>query len=380
MTDGRHGSGQPETDPPTWTAPELEPVRRAEAPVAPMDAHAATMASAHVTPVARTSGPGKLRVVLVAGSAVALAVGAVATSLASSPTPSSTGATIAAPAAAAPVLDPVLDEESDDLDHRGPGGFRDITISAISGSYVTLKTDDGWSRTIAITSSVELTKGGQAIGVSDLKVGDSIRFSQTRNDDGTYTVTHVVVVVPTVGGTVKDVTSSGFTLTTRDGSVWTITTSAATTYTFGSGTGSKADVVAGAVVRVQGESTGDNKIAALSVLVAADHTVGTVTAKTSNTITIRTRDGSTRTIHVDADTTYRVRGVENADLGDVAVDMVIGVEGRARADGSIDADAVGAGRLRGGDLDGPGRGWGPGKGWGPGDKNAAPSASPTTSS
>jgi hypothetical protein len=376
MTDGRHGSGQQDTDPPIWTAPELEPVRRTQAPDATIDTGAAVSAGAEagVASASRSSGPGRLRVGLVAGAAVALAVGAVATSMAASPAPSTSGTPIAAPAAAAQALDPVIDEESDDLDHRGPGGFRDITISAISGSNVTLKTADGWTRTIAITSSVELSKGGQAIEVSDLKVGDSVRFSQTRNADGTYTVTDVVVVVPTVSGTVKDITSTGFTLTARGGSVWTIATSAATVYTFGSGTGSKADVVAGAAVRVQGESTGDNKLAALSVRVAADRTVGTVTAKTSNTITIRTRDGSTRTIHVDAGTTYRVRGVENADLGDVAVDMIVGVEGRARADGSIDADVVGAGRLRGGNGDGPG------KGWGRGDKNVAPSASPSTSS
>jgi hypothetical protein len=50
---------------------------------------------------------------------------------------------------------------------------------------------------------------------------------------------------------------------------------------------------------------------------------------------------------VDADTTCRVPSVENADLGDVTVDMAIGVSGRERADGSIDADAVAAGIGRG---------------------------------
>jgi hypothetical protein len=193
------------------------------------------------------------------------------------------------------------------------------------------------------------------------------------------------VVVPTISGTVKDVTSSGFTVTTRDGSVWTVTTSGDTTYSYGSGTGTKADVVAGARVRVQGESAGDNKLDALSVRVEAAHAFGTVTAKTSDTITIKGRDGSTTTVHVDSGTTYRVAGVDNADLGDIAVDMVVVVEGRARSDGSIDADAVGAGRIGSFDGDGPGRGWGRGlfPGWGgdkDGDKDAAPSASPGTSS
>jgi hypothetical protein len=383
MTDDRHETGQrPDAAPPTWTAPALEPVRREPITGAPATSATAVDGAVDAT---RTSGPGRLRVGVVAGAAVALAVGAVATSLAASPAPSTSGTTANAPAAVAPAIEPLVDEDAGDLDRHGPSSFRDITISAISGTNVTLKTDDGWTRTIAITSSVELTKGGQPIAVSDLKVGDQVRFSQTRNDDGTYTVTAVAVVVPTISGTVKDVTSSGFTVTTRDGSVWTVTTSGDTTYSYGSGTGTKADVVAGARVRVQGESAGDNKLDALSVRVEAAHAFGTVTAKTSDTITIKGRDGSTTTVHVDSGTTYRVAGVDNADLGDIAVDMVVVVEGRARSDGSIDADAVGAGRIGGFDGDGPGRGWGRGlfPGWGgdkDGDKDAAPSASPGTSS
>jgi FKBP-type peptidyl-prolyl cis-trans isomerase 2 len=377
MTDDRHENGpRPDADAPTWTAPALEPVRRDATgePDAGVDGAVAT---------SKVPGPGKLRVGVVAGAAMALAAGAVATSLAGSPAPSTTSTGANAPAAVAPAIVPFVDEDAGDLDRHGVGGFRDITISAIDGNEVTLKTADGWTRTIAITSSVELTKGGQPIQVSDLAVGDQVRFSQTRNDDGTYTVTAVAVVVPTISGTVKDVTSSGFTVTTRDGSVWTVTTSGDTTYSYGSGTGTKADVVAGVRIRVQGESAGDNKLDALSVRVEAEHAFGTVTAKTADTITIKRRDGSTTTVHVDADTTYRVAGAENADLGDIAVDMAIVVEGRARSDGSIDADAVGAGRLRG-DGDGNGRGWGPFRGWGSdkdgdGDKDAEPSASPGAS-
>lgn len=383
MTDDRHETGQrPDADPPTWTAPALEPVRRE--PITAAAAPSATATDVVADPI-RTAGPSKLRVGVVAGAAMALAVGAVATSMAASPAPSTSGATANVPAAVAPAIEPIVDEDAGDLDRHGPGGFNDITISAISGSNITLKTDDGWTRTIAITSSVELTKGGQPIAVSDLKVGDQVRFQQTRNDDGTYTVTAVAVVVPTISGTIKDVTSSGFTVTTRDGSVWTVATSGDTTYSYGSGSGTKADVVAGARVRVQGESSGDNKLDALSVRVDAEHAFGTVTAKTSDTITIKGRDGTTTTVHVDGDTTYRVAGVENADLGDIAVDMVVVVEGRARSDGSIDADAVGAGRMGRGDGAGPGRGWGRGMfpGWGgdkDGDKDAAPSASPGTTS
>ena len=286
---------------------------------------------------------------LITGGALALVAGAVATSMAASPAPSgssTTNGTVPAPFVA---VEPWLDEGVVDLEHGrfGGRGFREITITAISGSNVTLETDDGWIRTIAVTDAVDLTKGGQDIAVSDLAVGDQVRFRQTRNDDGTYTVNALAVVVPSVRGVVSDVSSSGFKVTGRGGAVWTITVNAATEYQFGTGDGSLADVTNGTTVVVQGTSTGDNALTALTVRVKPDRAVGTVTAKTADTITITMREGSTVTVHVDADTTYRVAGVENADLGDVAVEMAIGVSGRERADGSIDADAVAAGAGRG---------------------------------
>ena len=309
----------------------------------------------------RTPGPSRRRVALIAGGALALAVGAVATSIAASPAPSSSATTGVAPA---PFLaaDPSLDEETLDLDHGrfGGGRFREITISAISGSNVTLATDDGWTRTIAVTDAIDLTKGGQDVELSELKVGDQVRFRQTRNDDGTYTVNALAVVVPSVRGTVSDVSSSGFKVTGRDGAVWTITVNGTTEYRFGTGDGSLADVTNGTVVVVLGTSTGDNALTALTVRVKPDRAVGRVTSKSADSITITKRNGSTVTVHVDGDTTYRVAGVENADLGDVAVDMAIGVAGRERADGSIDADVVAAGAGRGffrgggrGGFDGP---------------------------
>ena len=150
-------------------------------------------------------------------------------------------------------------------------------------------------------------------------------------------------------GTVSDVSSSGFKVTTRDGSVWTIAINGSTKYQFGTGTGSLADVTNGTVALVQGTKTGDNALTALTVHVKADRAIGTVTAKTADSITIKQRDGSSLTIHVDADTTYRVAGADGTTdtLADVTVGMGIGVSGRNRADGSIDADAVVAGNGRG---------------------------------
>ena len=321
------------------------------------------------TPSSGTTGaPSKRRIGLVLGGAAVLMVAAAATSLAATiaPRPQTNGGGLSV--AGGSTTD---DIDALDLGRHGRIGFGNITIGSIDGTDVTLKTDDGWQRTITITSSAALTKGGQAIAVGDLKVGDQVRFRQTRNDDGSYTVTALAVVVPTIHGAASDVTSSGFKVTTRDGSVWTVIVDSQTTYGYGQGTGSLSDVTAGEPVRVAGTITADNQMTATNVRVPGDRAVGRVTAKTADTITIKKRDGSSVTIHVDPQTTYRVAGVETADLADVAVDMALGVSGRARADGSIDADAIVAGNVRGLGHDGfdgfhgP-RGFGPGFGVGPG--------------
>ncbi len=324
----------------------------------------------------RTGGISRLRVGIVSGAAVALAVGAVATGFAASPPVASVASTGSATTSAwiAPAaLDGAAVDGAGGFDHGrfgGPGGFRDITITAISGSSLSLATADGWTRTVAVTDAVTLTKGGQAITLSGLAVGDEIRLLQARADDGTFTVTGIEVVVPRVAGTVSELSSSGFKVTGRDGAVWTIAVTSDTTYRYGAADGTAADVANGDMVLVLGTSTGDNALTATSVTVPGDRAAGTVTATTSSSITMTDRSGTSITIHVDADTIYRTAGATTATLADIAVGDVIGVSGRARSDGSIDAAAVMEGRGSRGELgEGPGfggRGGRGGPGFGPG--------------
>ena len=103
---------------------------------------------------------------------------------------------------------------------RARDGFRggamagnDITITAIDGTKLSLKTEDGWTRTIDAAGAT-VTRDGATVPVSTLKVGDQIVFRETRNDDGTYTITAIQVVQPTVAGTVASVSGSTVTVTT----------------------------------------------------------------------------------------------------------------------------------------------------------------------
>ena len=313
-----------------------------------------TRASERVTFTHRTAGLGKARVSLIGGAAIALAVGAVATSMAASPTAPDDlgfGTDIELIAPAGMAIGPAeLGTAGFELGRiGGPFGVHEITIESISGSTVDLVTADGWTRSITLSDDVTVTKGGQQIDASELAVGDQVRLVQTRSDDGVYTVTAIAVVVPHIAGEVSDLSSTGFTITTRDGSVWTITTDSDTVYRFGLADGTSADVANGDSVLVQGVTTGDNALTATSVTVPGDRVGGTVTATTSSSITIETRDGDSVTIHVDGDTTYRIRTDDDSEgsLADIAVGVVIGAAGRERSDGSLDAAVIAEGRFGG---------------------------------
>ena len=228
----------------------------------------------------------------------------------------------------------------------GHGRFGAVTITAIDGSSLSLRTDDGWTRTITVTSSTTITRGGQAIALSDLKVGDTIGFRQTRKDDGSYSIHAIAVLVPRVAGEVTALTSNGFTLKARDGTTWAITVSGSTAYKLGSSDGSKADVKVGSEVIVSGDKgSSDTSLTALTVRVRVPVVFGQVTAKSGSTITIKRLDGTSQTLHVGSGTIYKVRGVENPSLSDIKVGMTIVAQGSQRSDGSIDATAIGAGVL-----------------------------------
>ena len=165
---------------------------------------------------------GGLRMGLLIAAGLALAVPVVAFTAAQRPqAPTIAAGAEASPEASAKVKGPKKDKVFKLNNGNGVGNGNGngrlkgigsprgaITIRAISGSQVSLATEDGWSRTIAVTPATVITKGGQPIAVGDLHVGDQIRFSQTRNADGSYTINAIVVPTPITGGEVTAVGAS----------------------------------------------------------------------------------------------------------------------------------------------------------------------------
>jgi hypothetical protein len=257
---------------------------------------------------------------------------------------------------------------------QGPGagslggiGFGQITVTAVSANEISLKTDDGWTRTITVTADTKITKGGQPATLAEVTVGDRVRFAERKNDDGTWTITALAVVLPQTAGAVTAIGGDTITIARRDGTSETIQTTDATTYHRGNADGSRADVTVGSTIVATGERGSDGRLTATSVTVLPARVVGTVTSVAGDTISVTRPDGTTLTVHVSTTTTIRVAGVDGPTIADVKTGMVIAVEGSGRPDGSLDASAIRAGQpslFRGHDRNVP---------------KAAPNASPSPS-
>jgi len=302
----------------------------------------------------RRLGPLKLGIVALA--LVALVVPVVAV-MAASPDPSTTAP--ASSAAASPKASASGDVKRDDAKPekndknnkndggrgslKGFGGFGGfgvgrggVTITAIDGAKVSLKTADGWTRTITVTAETTITKGGQAIKIGDLDVGDAVAFRQKRNDDGTYSIVAIVVPTPKAAGEVTAVTASSLTIKGRGDTTRTITLNGSTAYQLGKAKGAKSDVKVGSRVVVEGTVSGET-FTALTVHVALSTASGEVTAKSSDSITLKRRDGKTTVIHLSSKTQISVRGKAAATVADIAVGDRAEAAGTTRADGSLDA-------------------------------------------
>jgi hypothetical protein len=376
--------------PPTWTAtsPEAEPA----AGSTPGDEAGPATGGTPGGPNRRTLGLATL--------AGAIGIGAVAIGIAIGGGGAPTGSSATMPAAddrPAVVSDAAWTSPDGGtrarLDGRGGRGLGEglgrasISITAISGSRLSLETDNGWTRTIDAAGAT-ITKDGETVALSALAVGDRIVFRETRNDDGTYTITAIVVVQPSVAGTVASVSGSTVSVTERDGGTRKVLLTSSTTYELAGKAATKDAVVAGARIVARGTLAADGTLTAASVEVSAAEAAGTVKEKSASSITLTTRDDSTVVVKVDSGTTYQVDGVTSPTLADIEVGAVVMASGTRNADGTLAATVVrswAAGQDGGPGMGGWGRGGHGGRGgpgWGvPGDLDdeAAPSTAPSGS-
>jgi Domain of unknown function (DUF5666) len=234
----------------------------------------------------RLTGASPIRVAIVAGVAIVLALSAAIT-MAASPNPGSGGSTPTTPSGSpAPRHNgPASGFAPFGLGFGpsaagggvrgfgfggggigGPGAVGGVTVAAIDGSSLSLKTADGWTRTITITSATKITRAGQAIGVTELKVGDAISFRESKASDGTYTITAISLVLPRVFGQITTTTADSITIKQLGGTTTSIHVSSATTFqVFGVTKPTIASLKAGMTISAEGTQAADGSFDALSV-------------------------------------------------------------------------------------------------------------------
>src|SRR5688572_23756676 len=151
---------------------------------------------------------------------------------------------------------------------RGGHGFGGITITAISGSSISLATEDGWTRTITVDDDTAYTKAGDDVALGDLAVGDAIGFRQTLKDDGTWSIDAIAVILPHVGGEVTAVDGSTITIEQRGGTSATIHVGADTNIVVDGDAGELADIQVGMFLVAEGTENSDGSLDATRVKAA----------------------------------------------------------------------------------------------------------------
>lgn len=241
------------------------------APGVPNDAHAAGPAPAVAFTGRTPRKSAAVRAGIVLGTGLLLAIGA-AVAMGASPAPS--GSTGGAGGGSGSDLVPGVAPGGPGHDGWAFGGrghgkghaFGQISVTAVSGSSISLATDDGWTRTITVTDATTITRAGAAATLSDITVGDAVRFAQTRNDDGTFTITAINIVLPHVMGTVTATTADTITISRRDGTTVTVHVGADTTIgVAGDASATIADIAVGMVAFAEGAERADGSIDAATI-------------------------------------------------------------------------------------------------------------------
>jgi hypothetical protein len=165
-------------------------------------------------------------------------------------------------------------------------------------------------------------------------------------------------------------------LATNDG--WTRTIDASTaTVTRDGNASSVAELKVGDTIQMREQQNSDGTWSVTAINVVQPQVGGTVQSVTEDSITLSHLDGSTTVVHVDANTTFRVIGVDNGTLADIQAGNLVEATGTLNSDGSLLATSVVAfnGSMGGGFPRGP---WS--NGGGQPMPNGSPNASPSPSS
>jgi hypothetical protein len=241
----------------------------------------------------------------------------------------------------------VLDESTAGLTD-GAARIRGV-VESIADSGFALATPSGKVTVVTTPATRFRIAGVEDAGLEDLAVGDRVVAAGRRDGDGLF---HAVVVarvradlgVP-VGGVLTALTSDGVELRARRGGV-TLWVDAGTTYTVrGIENAGFEGLAVGMRALARATLQDDGTLLAKSIAAAPPplrpiQLRGEVTAISGRTFTLRRSQGNEVEVRTDADTKFRVAGVEDATIANLTVgDRIVG-RGVLDQDGDILARLV----------------------------------------
>lgn len=229
-------------------------------------------------------------------------------------------------------------------------------ITAIDGITLTVVAARG--EVVVVTDEHTLFRviGDEDPALDDLAVGDTVLTRGMRQEDGSMLAAFVArqPAGDVAGGRVTAVTDDSLTLASRDGETVTVTVNPDTIValprrdlTWDEGDPSGQDVVReGMPLLAFGPATGDGLEAHTLIPRRRGHrpprpgVTGEITGIDGDTFTVSTPHDVELAVVTDADTRFRVPGVEEPDLTDFAVGDAVVVRGHRTEDGDVLARMV----------------------------------------
>lgn len=147
------------------------------------------------------------------------------------------------------------------------------TVVSVSHTTITVADGQGFWRTVDVSSSTTVTRGGQSSTTSAIATGERVVATGTiEANHATLVASAVDIQLPREGGTVTAVSGSKITVKARNGSTVQIDTSSATVFSTAPGpnassTGSLSDVKAGSMIMAEGTKNADGSFSATRVIV-----------------------------------------------------------------------------------------------------------------
>ncbi len=163
-----------------------------------------------------------------------------------------------APAAAAATPSPATPGADHDWGVHGAFGGAAGTITAVNGTTLTLRTEQG-TETIKTTASTTYTKERLTISFAQLRLGDVIRVEAPRPvrktatpGTGTVTATQLDVVLPELSGRVSQINGGTYTVVGPGGQLRSVSSASGTRYYNGPTKTTAASVKVGTYIVAEG--------------------------------------------------------------------------------------------------------------------------------